>query len=135
MQMKAPDGSLWVPNAATGDQLASLQGQGADAAVQGGSSVFRADQANGNIDYFFSTKDRLAAKYYYQRDPNTIPFANSQLLGFPQTLHAGSQAFSLDNTTSVTPNVTWEQRVGFIRETANSAQSQFLKPSSIQLFR
>lgn len=131
MQMKAPDGSLWVPNAATGSQLTNLQSQSADAAVQGGSSVFRADQANGNIDYFFSAKDRLAAKYYYQRDPNTTPFANSQLLGFPQTMHAGSQAISLDNTTSVTPNLTWEQRIGFIRETAYSAQSQFLTPSSV----
>ena len=131
MQMKAPDGTFWMPNAATGAQLANLQSQSADAAVQGGSSVFRADQANGNVDYFVSPKDRLATKYYYQSDPNTTPFANSQLLGFPQTMHAGSQAISLGNTTSVTPNITWEQRIGFIRETAYSAQSQFLKPSSI----
>jgi hypothetical protein len=131
MQMKAPDGSFWMPNAATGAQLTSLQGQSADAAVQGGSSVFRSDQANGNIDYYFSARDRLAAKYYYQRDPNTTPFANSELLGFPQTMHAGSQAFSVDNTTAMTPTVTWEQRLGFIRETAYSQQSQFLTPSSV----
>ena len=131
MQMKAPDGSLWVPNAATGDQLTNLQGQFADAVVQGGSSAFRADQVNGNIDYLFSANDRLAGKYYYQRDPNTTPFANSTLLGFPQTMHAGSQVFSLDNTTSLTPNFTWEQRIGFIREVANSAQSQFLTPANI----
>src|SRR5579863_262897 len=133
MQQKAPDGSYFVPNAATGTQLASLQNQSADAAVQGGSSVFRADQLNGNIDYYFSAKDRLAAKYYYQRDPNTTPFANSQLLGFPQTMHAGSQALSLDNTTSITPNLTWEQRIGFVRELANSAQSQFLTPSAVNI--
>ena len=131
MQMKAPDGSLFMPNAATGTQLTNLQSQFADATIQGGTSAFRADQLNGNIDYFFSAKDRLAAKYYYQRDPNTTPFANSQLLGFPQTMHAGSQAISLDNTTSVTPNLTWEQRFGFVRELAYSAQSQFLTPSSI----
>ena len=131
LQQKAPDGSLFVPNAATGSQLTSLQNQSADAAVQGGSSVFRADQLNGNIDYYFSSRDRLAAKYYYQRDPNTTPFANSQLLGFPQTMHAGSQALSLDNTTSITPNITWEQRLGFIRELAYSAQSQFLTPSAV----
>jgi hypothetical protein len=131
MQEKAPDGSLFVPNAATGTQLSNLQNQSADAAIQGGSSVFRADQLNGNIDYYFSAKDRLAAKYYYQRDPNTTPFANSQLLGFPQTMHAGSQALSLDNTTAITPNITWEQRLGFIRELAYSAQSQFLTPSAV----
>jgi hypothetical protein len=131
MNMKAPDGSLWIPNAATGAQLTNLQTQSADAAVQGGSSAFRADQAIGNIDYFFSAKDRLAAKYYYQRDPNTTPFANSQLLGFPQTMHAGSQTISLDNTTSMTPNLTWEQKLGFIRELAYSAQSQFVTPAGI----
>jgi hypothetical protein len=131
MQAKAPDGSLFIPNAATGAQLTNLQSQSADAVVTGGSSAFRADQVNGNIDYFFSAKDRLAAKYYYQRDPNTTPFANSQLLGFPQTMHAGSQVFSLDNTTSITPNLTWEQRLGFVRELAYSAQSQFLTPSDI----
>lgn len=131
MQTKAPDGSYWVPNAATGTQLTNLQGQFADAVVQGGSSAFRADQVNGNIDYFFSAKDRLAGKYYYQRDPNTTPFANSTLLGFPQTMQAGSHAFSLDNTTSVTPNFTWEQRIGFIRELADSAQSQFLTPGNV----
>jgi hypothetical protein len=131
MQQKAPDGTLWMPNAATGTQLANLQNQTADAIVQGGSSFFRATQVNGNIDYLFSAKDRLAAKYYYQSDPNTTPFANSNLLGFPQTLHAGSQAISLDNTTAMTPNLTWEQRFGFIRELAYSAQSQFISPSSI----
>jgi hypothetical protein len=130
MQMKAPDGSFWIPNAATGTQLANLQGQSADAVIQGGSSSFRADQVNGNVDYFFSPKDRLAGKYYYQRDPNTTPFANSTLLGFPQILHAGSQVFSLDNTTSVTPALSWEQRFGFVRQLAYSNQSGFVGPSA-----
>lgn len=131
MNQKAPDGSFFVPNAATGQQLINLQGQSADAVVEGGASKFHADQLNGNIDYYFSAKDRLAAKYYYQRDPNTTPFANSQLLGFPQTMHAGSQAFSLDNTTSITPALTWEQRLGFIRQLANSAQSQFISANDM----
>lgn len=133
MQLKVPGGGYFMPNAATGSQLSNLQTQGDDAEIQGGNSVFKANQINGNIDYYFSARDRLAAKYYFQNDPNSTPFANSQLLGFPQTMHAGSQTFSLDNTTSVTPNVTWEQRLGFIREQANSAQSQFITPSAVQM--
>ncbi len=86
---------------------------------------------NGNIDYNFGAKDRLAIKYYFQTDPNTTPFAESQPLGFPQTMAAGSQAISLDNITVITPNLTWEQRFGFIRERAYSSTSQFLKPSDI----
>jgi hypothetical protein len=131
MQMKAPDGSLFIANAATGTQLTNLQTLSSDTVVTGGSSAFRADQVNGNIDYFFSPKDRLATKYYYQRDPNTTPFANSYFLGFPQTMHAGSQTISIDNTSSLTPNLTWEQRFGFIRQLAYSHQDQFISPSTV----
>ena len=131
LQAKASDGSLYIPSAATGSGLQTLEGLNAEALVQGPGSKFTADQLNGNIDYYFSAKDRLAAKYYFQHNPNTTPFANSQLLGFPQTMDAGSQAFSLDNATSLTPHLTWEQRIGFIRERAFAHTSQFLKPSDI----
>jgi len=131
MQMKAPDGSFWVPNAATGSQLATLQTQNADTVVQGPGSRFAADQVNGNLDYNFSAKDRLSSKYYYQRDPNVTPFAESELLGFPQTMQAGSQTVSIDNTTALTPNLSWEQRFGFIREKAYSSTSQFIGPSAV----
>ncbi|HEX6501863.1 MAG TPA: TonB-dependent receptor [Terriglobales bacterium] len=131
MTAKAPDGSFLIPNAATGSQLANLQTQGFDAAVQGPNSRFSADQVNANVDYNFGAKDRLAVKYYYQRDPNTTPFAESQLVGFPQTMDAGSQTISLDNTTALTPNLTWEQRFGFIREKAFSTTGQALKPSDV----
>lgn len=132
LQTKAPNGSFFIPSAESNQTvLATLQNQGADAIVQGPGSTFRANQVNGNIDYNFGAKDRLSAKYYYQNDPNVTPFANSQLLGFPQTLNAGSQTISLDNTTALTPNLTWEQRFGFIRQTAFAGTSQFLTPGSI----
>jgi len=86
---------------------------------------------NGNIDYIFGPKDRFAAKYYYQRDPNVSPFAESQVLGFPQTLHAGSQVVSLSNTTILTPNLSWDQRVGFLREAAFANTAQSLSPSDV----
>src|SRR4029077_17281303 len=44
-------------------------GQPFNVFVKGQSSQFNADQVNGNIDYIFSEKDRLAAKYYFQNDP------------------------------------------------------------------
>src|SRR6202021_3810957 len=95
---------------------------------KGPASQFNATQVNGNIDYIFGPKDRLAAKYYYQSDPTYIPFAVSKVLGFPQTMHAGSQLFSLDNTTIFTPNTTWENRYGFVREVAKATPSQSLTP-------
>jgi hypothetical protein len=133
LQAKASNGSFFIPSAETNPTiLQNLQNNSrADAIVQGPGSQFLADQVNGNIDYLFGAKDRLAGKYYFQRDPNTTPFANSQLLGFPQTMNAGSQTFSLDNTTVITPNFTWEQRFGFIRQKAFANQSQMLSPSDI----
>lgn len=132
MQAKAPNGTFFIPNAAP--NASELQSSNsADAVVRGAGSLFVADQVNGNIDYVFSAKDRFAAKYYFQRDPNTTPFGNSQLLGFPQRLNAGSQAISLVNTTILTPNLSWEQRFGFIRERAFATTSQFLTPSDVSM--
>jgi hypothetical protein len=133
MNQKAPGGSFWIPNAETDPaQLLILQTQGAgDAIVFGPKSHFSADQVNGNVDYNFSAKDRLALKYYFQNVPNTTPFAQSSLLGFPQKLSAGSQTLGLDNATSLTPNLTWEQRLGFLRMKDYASTSQFINPSSV----
>jgi hypothetical protein len=131
LQAKTPSGQFIVPssNATTpeaGDQAFN-------SFVKGPSSTFNANQLNGNIDYNFGPRDRLAGKYYYQSDPTSIPFAVSQVPGFPQTMHAGSQLFSIDNTTIFTPNTTWENKLGFIREVANASTAQAVTPSSVGL--
>ena len=128
LQAKAPDGSYFIPDASP--NYASLQSEFADTIIQGPNSHFTADQVNGNLDYNFSAKDRFSGKYYYQRDPNATPFAESQLLGFPQTMNAGGQTLALDNITAFTPNTSWEQRIGFIRERAFSNTSQLFGPSA-----
>lgn len=91
-QAKTPSGEFIIPseNATQGESGS----QPFNAFVKGPSSQFNANQVNANIDYNFGPKDRLAAKYYFQSDPTNIPFAVSQVPGFPQTLHAGSQLFS-----------------------------------------
>ncbi len=132
MQTKGPNGKFMVPSATVTDPNL-IQSLGGNALESGPPSTFKADQVNGNIDYLFSTKDRLAAKYYFQNDPTTSPFAVSQVLGFPQSLQAGSQVFSLDNTTSLTSNTTWEQRIGFIRQIANANTAQQLTPSAVSI--
>ena len=130
MQAKA-DGQFIIPSSnATTPETGN---QAFNSFVKGPSSQFNATQVNGNIDYIFGPKDRLAAKYYYQSDPTYIPFAVSKVLGFPQTMHAGSQLFSLDNTTIFNPNTTWENRYGFVREVADATTSQSLTPSDVGL--
>ena len=133
LQAKGPNGQFVVPSVDPSLTSSQINTLGGNAIENGPPSTFSADQVNGNIDYMFSTKDRLAAKYYFQNDPSTSPFAVSQVLGFPQTLHAGSQVFSLDNTTSLTSNTTWEQRIGFIRQFANAATTQQLTPTGVDI--
>src|SRR5579864_3335624 len=134
LQAKTANGQYIIPseNAANPENGS----QPFNAFIKGPPSQFNANQANANIDYNFSEKERFAAKYYFQSDPTSIPFAVSQVVGFPQTMHAGSQLLSLDNTSVLTPNSTWENRYGFIREVANATTAQALTPSGagISLF-
>jgi len=130
LQAKTPSGQFIIPSE-TNPTETSIQNF--NSFVKGPASQFNASQANANIDYNFGAKDRLAGKYYFQSDPTSIPFAVSAVPGFPQTMHAGSQLFSLDNTTVFTPNTTWENRLGFIREVANATTSQSVTPSGVNL--
>ena len=125
-------GNNFLIPAATGP----LSSTGVDVTLQGPSSTFTADQINGNIDYNISDKDRLAGKYYFQRDPSQTPFggggdSNTSTLGFPQHLRAGSQVFSLNNTTNLTTNTVWEQRLGFTRQIAFAETGQPFGPSQV----
>jgi hypothetical protein len=82
-------------------------------------------------------KDRLSGKYYFQSDPTTNPFsAQTNSLGFPQRLNAGSQVATLENTLILRPNLTWEQRAGFTRVLAYSGTEQAFTPANfgINLF-
>jgi len=128
MQAKTASGQYIVPsqNVTNANDISLCR---CDAIVQGPASTFRADQINANIDYEFNSRDRFSEKYYFQRNPSTSPFGASDSLGFPQTLDAGSQVVSLTNTTALTPNTSWDQRIGFIREIANAHTSQILTPS------
>jgi hypothetical protein len=102
----------------------------------GAASRFNATQINGNLDYVVNHKDTLAFKYYFQHDPTQNPFGSTQLEGFPQQLNASSQTFSLENTHVFSPRLTWEQKLGFIRQVATSFTGQPLTPQAagINLF-
>src|SRR5580704_14412794 len=122
MNLKLPNGQFFIPSetisSATAAGVAQQAKLGYSALVFGPKTTFNADQVNGNIDYNFSSRDRISGKYYYQNDPTFAPFAISQVGNFPQELAAGSHLFSLENTTTISPNAVWTQTFGFIREKA-----------------
>jgi hypothetical protein len=138
LQFKLPNGQFLVPSAQiTNPDNAGVNGVNFTNTLFGPVSTFTAHQVNANIDYIFNTKDQITAKYYFQNDPTSTPFTqNDNLLGFPQQLQAGSQVFSLQNVTSLTPNLSWDQKIGFIRQRVFSTVSQALSPTDagINLF-
>jgi hypothetical protein len=116
MNLKLPNGQFFIPSENV--SAAQQSALGYNALVIGPKTTFSADQINANIDYNFSAKNRLAGKYYYQNDPTFAPFSISQVGNFPQQLSAGAHLLSLENTTTISPNAVWTQRLGFVREKA-----------------
>lgn len=129
LQAKQKNGQYFIPAAQITDPNTAL-GLGYDVIVQGPNAQSHVDQGIVNVDYMLSDKDRIGGKYYIQDNPTTNPFgAVGSLLGFPQQLSGGSQVGSINNTVILSPNLTWEQRVGFTRLRAYSTTGQEFGPS------
>jgi hypothetical protein len=130
LNAKLPNGQFLIPSAQyTPTNAVTL---GYDAVVQGPNTQATVNQGIASIDYVLSSKDRLSARYYIQSDPTTNPFgAVGSLLGFAQQLSAGSQVFSLANSVVLSPNLTWEQHVGFTRLRAFANTTKDFTPSSV----
>jgi Carboxypeptidase regulatory-like domain/TonB dependent receptor len=135
LQAKLPNGQFLVPSVTPATFAAGIDSavnSGFDAINLGPNTISRVDQGIADIDYAFSSKDRLSGKYYYQTDPTSDPFgATGSLLGFPQQLSAGSQVISLANTVVLSPNLTWEQHFGFTRMKAYANTQQAFSPSDV----
>src|ERR1700689_4651651 len=130
LNAKLPNGQYLVPSAQyNATQAVTL---GYDAIVQGPNTQATVNQGIASIDYVVSTKDRLSGRYYIQSNPTNNPFgAVGSLLGFAQQLSAGSQVFSLANSVVLSPNLTWEQHVGFTRLRAFANTTKAFTPGSV----
>ena len=123
-------GQFFVPSPNITDPGVAKQ-LGYNTTVDGRPSTSQSDLYNANIDYNISERNRLAVKYFYQDSPNTNPYGSSSVNGFAKTLLAGSQVASVDNTTVVKPNLTWENRAGFIRQRSYASTLQPFTPADV----
>jgi carboxypeptidase family protein/TonB-dependent receptor-like protein len=89
-----------------------------------GTAVFRADQAVADLDWNPNSSHSFSAKYYFQHDPTTAPYAYSSVQGFSQQLDAGSQVIALSHTQILKSNLSITETFGFIREKAYSTLDQ-----------
>jgi len=94
-----------------------------------GTAYFISDQAVADLDWNPNSNHSFSAKYYYQHDPTTAPYAYSAVAGFPQHLDAGSQVISLSHTQTIRSNLSITETFGFIREKAYSTIGQPFTPA------
>ncbi len=120
-------GKWLIPNAA----VPTISAQHPDNAFLPGAAYFLADQAVADVDYNASSRDTLAAKFYYQSDPTTAPYAYSSVPGFTQHLDTAAQVFSLINTYQLKPNLSTVETFGFARERIYSYNDQAFGPAAI----
>jgi hypothetical protein len=78
-------------------------------------ATFEGRQVTANLDYNINSKDRLSEKFFYQDTPSISPLSGSSTYFFPQENQAKAYTGVLDNTTILTPTLTWEQKVGVVR--------------------
>lgn len=122
LQFKLPNGQFLIP---TPNALNPATKQRSDGNLVGAASTFLAHQVNGNLDYILNSRDQLFFKSYYQVNPTTTPFTNNDgAPGFAQQMLASSYVGSLQNVLSLSPSVSWDQKIGFIREKAFATASQ-----------
>lgn len=132
LNAKLPNGQYLIPSANPQFSAAQATLLGYDAVVQGPNTQAKVDQGIIGIDYVVNAKDRLSAKYYLQRDPTSAPFgAVGSLLAFPQRLTAGSDVFALANSVLLSPNLTWEEHVGFTRLRAYASTTKGFTPAAM----
>lgn len=96
-----------------------------------GTGRFKADMIVANIDYNASAKDTIALKYYSQHDPTIAPYAYSSVPGFTEHLDSGAQVFSINNSYLITPNLSTQQTIGYIREKIFGTNEQPFSPQAI----
>jgi hypothetical protein len=125
MQYKLPNGQYLIPSPTPG--VIPTYNDPYNTSIPG-TSYFSADQAVGNLDWNATSKDTLAAKYYYQHDPLNSPYAYSNVSGFNQKLDTGSQVFSLNNTQLLKQNLSVTEVLGFLRMKAYGVNQQPFSP-------
>ena len=125
------NGTYFIPSPTIKDPVAAKQ-LGYNVTVTGAPSTSRADIATGSIDYNWSQRERLAVKYLSQDSPNYNPYGGGTAInGFGKSLNSGSQLASIDNTTIVTPNLTWENKAGFVRMRSYAQTQQPFTPGDL----
>jgi hypothetical protein len=130
LNYKLPNGQYLVPSANGSTPSTAFP----EDALIPGTAYFMAHQAVLDLDWDPSPTHTVAAKYYYQDDPTSAPYAYSSFAGFTQHLTSGSQVFSLNNSEMIGTSLSVTEIFGFVREKLYSSESQPFTPSSLATY-
>ena len=84
-----------------------------------------------DLDWNVNAKDILAAKYYYQHDPSTAPYAYSNVPGFTAHMDTGSQVGSLNNVQSIGSGLSISETIAVLREKVYATNDQPFGPTDV----
>lgn len=110
LQLKNPDGSYYIPSSGTNGFVTTNFSQPA---------LYREDQTILNGDYLINSKNTLAMRYFYTRNPQVITL-NGFLPGTPTNEYYSNTAAVLKLTTLVTSSFINEARVSMQRNVAQA---------------
>ena len=96
-----------------------------------GTARFTSDQAVADLDWNVASKDVLAAKYYYQHDPSSSPYAYSNVPGFTAHMDTGAQVGSLNNVQTIGTSLSISETIGVLREKVYATNDQAFSPTSV----
>ena len=106
LNLTLPDGGYYFP------------GSGTDGYVRRTYSIparYDGDQLLTNVDYLINSKNTLAGRFFYTRDPQKIPMGYSNLPGNPQTDFYSNHNVVVKLTSSLSPTFMNEVRFSYQR--------------------
>ncbi len=116
LNLKVPDGSYYIPSSGTSKYLATTISDPA---------IYNANQMVLNGDYLVNSKNTLAMRYFYTRDPQLLQL-NGGFPGTPSTFFYSNTDAVLKLTTILTNSLVNEARGSFQR---NASQTSAVLPT------
>jgi len=130
LNLKRPDGNYLIPTPQTVDPSKDFSSRGFS--VFSDPCHFEENQFSSNLDYIVSQNSKLAARFFFADDDQTVTFPGNGLNptgnipGFPSPGDSGFRVFSLAHTYTLPSNWLNEARVGYLRaRTRTQAKTSF----------
>lgn len=130
LNLKQADGNYLIPTPKRVDTSKSFFSQGFS--VFSDPCHFEEDQFSSNLDYVISQDSKLAARFFFADDDQSVSFPGNgvnpagNIPGFPSPSNSGFRVFSLAHTYALRSNWLNEARFGFVRtRTGTRAKNAF----------